>query len=118
MAQEKEIKISTHIISEIAIKANPTLLDILLSNLISNAIRHTSAQREVKIKIENKSVTISNPGEPFNFPNKIFDRFNRESRTAQGNGLGLAIVKKICDSDDLRLTYLYSDGSHHFKVEV
>lgn len=116
MALEKEIKITTHVLSEIAIKANPTLLDILLSNLISNAIRHTPAQREVKIKIENKSVTISNPGEPFNFPNKIFDRFNRESRTAQGNGLGLAIVKKICDSDDLQITYLYSDGSHHFTV--
>lgn len=117
MAQEKEIKITTHIISEIAIKTNPSLLEILLSNLISNAIRYTPAQNEVRIEIENKSITIRNPGEPFNFPNKIFYRFNRESRTTQGNGLGLAIVKKICDTEGIPITYLYSQGSHLFSID-
>jgi len=117
MAQEKEIKITTHIISEIAIKTNPSLLEILLSNLISNAIRYTPAQNEVRIEIEKKSITIRNPGEPFNFPNKIFDRFNRESRTTQGNGLGLAIVKKICDTEGIPITYHYSQGSHLFSID-
>jgi len=117
MAQEKEIKITTHIISEIAVKTNPSLLEILLSNLISNAIRYTPAQNEVRIEIEKKSITIRNPGEPFNFPNKIFDRFNRESRTTQGNGLGLAIVKKICDTEGIPITYHYSQGSHLFSID-
>lgn len=117
MAQEKEIKITTHIISEIAIKTNPSLLEILLSNLISNALRYTPAQNEVRIEIEKKSITIRNPGEPFNFPNKIFDRFNRESRTTQGNGLGLAIVKKICDTEGIPITYHYLQGSHLFSID-
>ena len=117
MAQEKEIKITTHIISEIAVKTNPSLLEILLSNLISNAIRYTPAQNEVRIEIEKKSITIRNPGEPFNFPNKIFDRFNRESRTTQGNGLGLAIVKKICDTEGIPITYHYLQGSHLFSID-
>jgi signal transduction histidine kinase len=117
MTLEKEIKITTHINSEFAIKVNPTLLDILLSNLISNAIKHTPAQKEVRIEIDKKSLTISNPGEPFNYPHKIFDRFNRESRIGHGNGLGLAIVKKICDTEDLQITYHYSDGNHYFKID-
>lgn len=117
MALEKEIKITTHIISEIAIKTNPSLLEILLSNLISNAIRYTPPQNEVTIEIEKKSITIRNPGEPFNFPHKIFDRFNRESRTVQGNGLGLAIVKKICDTEGIPITYHYSKGNHLFSID-
>lgn len=116
MALEKEIKITTHIISEIPIKTNPSLLEILLSNLISNAIRYTPAKNEIRIEIENKTITIGNPGEPFNFPNKIFDRFNRESRTTQGNGLGLAIVKKICDTEGIQCTYHYSNGNHLFSI--
>lgn len=117
MALEKEIKITTHIISEIAIKTNPSLLETLLSNLISNAIRYTPPQNEVTIEIEKKSITIRNPGEPFNFPHKIFDRFNRESRTVQGNGLGLAIVKKICDTEGIPITYHYSKGNHLFSID-
>jgi signal transduction histidine kinase len=116
MAQEKKVKIVTQVDSKAFVNGSPILFDILLSNLISNALRHSHEQSEIVIKIDSKSLQISNPGEPLKYPDKIFERFNRESRNNQGNGLGLAIVKKICDVEGFIVTYRFTDQNHVFSV--
>ncbi|HZY81865.1 MAG TPA: histidine kinase dimerization/phospho-acceptor domain-containing protein [Cyclobacteriaceae bacterium] len=100
------------------LKLNATLADILLSNLISNAFRHTTQKSEVVIKIGEGSWTISNPGAPLPIPaDRIFERFQKGTSNNDSLGLGLAIAKKICDSSGLTLTYLFSDSRHHFIVK-
>lgn len=91
------------------------LLEILLSNLISNAIRHAPAFTEVKIEVAD-SLIIKNSGSPLKWPDKIFNRFNQESRSSTGSGLGLAIAKKICEVENFQLDYFYKNSSHHFKI--
>ncbi|MDZ7649465.1 MAG: HAMP domain-containing sensor histidine kinase [Cytophagales bacterium] len=115
-ALEKQIKINTIINAESPIRVNPILLETLLNNLISNAIRHSQSQREITIRIEPQSLVISNPGNALKNPDKIFQRFNKESATPQGNGLGLAIVKKICDVEGINIYYHHSGGQHHFQI--
>jgi len=117
MAHDKGIKIITRIESEPILKGSPILLDILLSNLISNALRHTYKHSEIAIRVDTHALQISNPGEPLKHPDKIFERFNRESRNNQGNGLGLAIVKKICDVEGFTVDYRYCDKNHFFSVK-
>lgn len=78
-----------------------------LSNLISNAIRHTPPGQTVHVSLSNDSdkatVTIENPGPdiPAEHLPKLFDRFYRvdPSRQRKGDdaGLGLAIVKAIVE---------------------
>lgn len=116
MAQDKQAKIITAMESDLIVKTNSILLDILLSNFISNALRHTPEESEIIIQIKKHSLQISNPGEPLRNPDKIFERFNHESRSIQGNGLGLAIIKKICDIEGFTVKYYYSKGQHHFSV--
>lgn len=80
-----------------------------LSNLLSNALRHTAESQTIQITIQSIepnqiSLTIDNPGEPIaeeHLP-RIFDRFYRvdpsRQRNTEGAGLGLAITKSIIES--------------------
>ncbi len=116
LATDKEIKINLETNSELLVKTNPILLDILLSNLISNAIRHTPEKNQIMIRIDKRSLQISNPGDALKNPEKIFQRFNRESRNTQGSGLGLAILKMICEIEGFEVSYNYTQNQHQFIV--
>ena len=114
-AEVKKMKTTVTDESETKVNVNPTLLDILLSNLISNGLKHSPEESELKIHIEKNTLHILNQGEPLKNPEKLFQRFNRESRTATGSGLGLAIVKEICDVEGFKIDYNFN-GQHGFKV--
>lgn len=79
-----------------------------LSNLLSNAIRHTPAGHAVSVLLSSidtahVSLTVQNAGAeiPAEHLLKIFDRFYRvdpsRQRQSEGGGLGLAIVKSIIE---------------------
>lgn len=112
----REINITVNAAKDLVIKANSILFEILISNLISNALRHAPIKTEVLIKIEKETLTVLNSGPPLKSPEKIFNRFNQESRSSQGSGLGLAILKKICEVENFSIHYYYSNSSHHFQV--
>ena len=80
-----------------------------ISNLLSNALRHTARGGRVEITIDSSAaghvrVAVSNSGEtisPSQLP-RLFDRFYRAdpARSGEGthSGLGLAIVKSIVEA--------------------
>jgi len=87
------------------VHADRVMVQRVVSNLLSNAIRYTPKGERVSVRIERSqegtSVTVSNPGEPVaaeHLPH-LFERFYRvdpgRSRSQGGTGLGLAIVKSI-----------------------
>jgi K+-sensing histidine kinase KdpD len=92
------------------------LLEVLVSNLVSNAVRHAPANSGIVIEGDKSSIKVCNAGAPLENPAKIFDRFHRESRTTLGNGLGLSIVKKICDVAGFAIDYRYAGGRHQFTI--
>jgi signal transduction histidine kinase len=98
------------------LNTNVALLEILISNLISNAVRFSPAGGSVTIQIADQELTVSNTGEALLNPDKIFNRFHRESSQKNGIGLGLTISKQICKVLDFELSYAYSDNNHRFKV--
>ncbi len=79
-----------------------------LSNLISNAIRHTHQGHTVQVSLathgDKAIVLVENPGMeiPVDHLPRLFDRFYRVDPSRQckgdGAGLGLAIVKSIVDA--------------------
>jgi len=104
-------------ISPLSIRANPTLLEVLLTNLFHNAIRHTNANGKVIVNVTNQVLTVTNTGNPLIMnPEKMFERFSKEGRSENSSGLGLAIVKKICDTSLYRLNYNFQSGVHTFSV--
>ncbi|HEY5749316.1 MAG TPA: HAMP domain-containing sensor histidine kinase [Chryseolinea sp.] len=115
-AEEKGIAIEKSLPQSIALNANPVLVEVLISNLVSNAIRHARPQSVVSVIAAPSSVTITNEGPPLVYPEKIFHRFHRESKNI-GSGLGLSIVKKICDVSGYQISYLHNSNTHRFQIK-
>src|SRR5580692_9321703 len=77
---------------------NGYLADILLNNLLINAIRHNQDGGDLSIRLRESSLRITNSGPALSFnPDTIFDRFVKGAHSG-GTGLGLAIVRQICDN--------------------
>lgn len=116
-ASEKSIALKLDIQSNFNLQFNATLIDILFSNLLSNAIRHGHLQSTVLITIEDGVWQIQNEGEPLAIaPEKIFDRFQKSTTHAASTGLGLAIVKEICDTSGLTIQYQFQNNKHRFII--
>jgi signal transduction histidine kinase len=99
------------------IHSNPDLTDILITNLINNAILHTPAGGNMEITSGNGKVEIRNSGKPLPFPaENLFYRFQKGNhpKASEGNGLGLAIAKQICNTCHFDIAYRYEDGYHVF----
>jgi two-component system heavy metal sensor histidine kinase CusS len=96
------------------------LLRRALTNLVSNALRYTSAGHSIQIVIASEGQSVSlrarNPGPPI--PGEclphIFNRFYRvdpaRSKREEGHGLGLAIVKAVVQMHGGRVFARSLDG--------
>lgn len=104
--------------TDINIEANKTLLEILLSNLLSNAIRHNVQDGSIRIILKEHELIIQNSGRiyPLN-QEKLFQRFQKESTDSASLGLGLEIVKKICLLNHYVIQYRFTDQLHTFSVQ-
>ncbi|MGV3630609.1 MAG: sensor histidine kinase [Bacteroidota bacterium] len=93
-------------------RMNRDLAVILLSNLIKNAITHNSAEKFIRIYMDEQSFSISNSGQllPLD-PERIFTRFYKASEKNSSTGLGLSIIKAITEHYHLSVNYMY-DGVH------
>lgn len=99
------------------VNMDPYLAEVLCNNLISNAIKHDLSKKYIAISFTNETLIISNSGiEAIKSPEKLFNRFYKESKSNHSTGLGLAIVKKICDLYDFKIAYQFREGRHIFSV--
>ena len=94
-----------------------------LSNLLANAIRHTSTGGSVTIRLTLESdhavIAVENPGtiSPEKLPH-LFDRFytGDPARSSGGTGLGLAIVRSIVDVHGGRISASTTAGRTVFEM--
>lgn len=91
------------------------LADIMLNNLIANAIRHNLKGGEISITLTATALSISNTGENAPLNERLFERFSK-SVTSEGTGLGLAISKQICNLYGFTLHYQFAANLHQFTV--
>ncbi|WP_316831517.1 HAMP domain-containing sensor histidine kinase [Pedobacter aquatilis] len=91
------------------------LADILLNNLISNAIRHNEKGGCIQIMLTDQTLTVANTGEKIPLQINLFERFSKSAQS-EGMGLGLAITKQICSLYQFELAYTYTGDMHFFSI--
>lgn len=114
----KQIDVSVHLEQKVVFVLNPLLADILINNLLSNALRHNIEKGKITVYSENQEITISNTGKENEMDvSRLFRRFAKQSTSSDSNGLGLAIVYEICKNHDLELNYRYSNKMHCMTIK-
>ncbi|MDH6311127.1 signal transduction histidine kinase [Dysgonomonas sp. PFB1-18] len=89
---------------------NSSLTEILLSNLLSNAVRHNRAEGWIDIYLDKYNLIISNTckiGQETS--NNLFNRITFHNKVEDSLGLGLNIVKSICDKNGYTIEYDYPE---------
>jgi signal transduction histidine kinase len=115
--EEKQIAVSRMENGDAVLPANRVLIEILVSNLIGNAIRHNYYQGKINIDHDPQSFTIRNTGrENALNEHKIFRRFQKESPHADSTGLGLEISMRIATLYGYAISYSHIQGEHCFRV--
>jgi two-component system heavy metal sensor histidine kinase CusS len=100
-----------------------------ISNLLSNAIRHTADGERVRVRIDRDGtdrvrLTVENPGAPIEPEHlaRIFDRFYRvdpaRQRSTEGAGLGLAITQSIVKAHHGTLRAASANGLTRFELSL
>lgn len=114
----QEIQIEKNYVGKFKVEMSDTLAEILIANLVQNAIRHNIEEDGlIKVEINKEAFIISNLGLPPKISTEaLFRRFRRDSEVEESLGLGLSIVKRICEQSDLEVKYNYENGFHILKV--
>lgn len=103
--EEKQIELTrTEVPAEVVIAIDTRLFQIIVSNLVSNAIKymHAPGKLELSYQLEGNTLTVvvadNGIGIPAGELDKLFTKFyrasNAQSHQAEGTGLGLYIVKQ------------------------
>lgn len=117
IAEFKEVEIIFSENSELLVKADAALINIIVSNLLRNAIFHNIKSGKVEVKIDAKKLNVLNTGTDHSLSHeKIFTRFQKSEQHQSGSGLGLAIVKAIAELYDFSVSYDFKNGMHEFSV--
>jgi len=117
VARLKSLKIEKDLSDKHRLYIDPFLLDIVLKNLLRNALRYGTQDGPIWIKTTGDSLLVSNYGHPLDEnPEKIFERFFRKNGSQSAQGLGLSLVKKICDLNHLTVSYNYENQQHFFII--
>ena len=105
-AGDKNIKI-TYEFSERPfppVKADPMMINRVITNLLDNALKYTNPGGTINIKVSNMDRQIlvqfadTGIGIPEDQRQYIFDTFYRASREGKGSGLGLSIARTIIEA--------------------
>jgi signal transduction histidine kinase len=103
--------------SDVQLAANPSLMEILVNNLLRNAYLHNVSGGYVQIQLSRTELLIGNSGPPIEGdPERLFDRFKKGREDNRTTGLGLALVHQICQLYRYRLHYSYHSGIHQLRV--
>jgi signal transduction histidine kinase len=110
MAIQMEVGIQLECPEEFMIQADPEEMEIILNNLISNAVKYNKIGGKVvcRLKNSNKKLVIEVEDTGIGIPEEdiptLFREFVRlrqkETKHIMGSGLGLSIVKRLIDLYD------------------
>lgn len=117
LMEMKSISLHTDIEENVMVSFHPSLADILLMNLFSNAIRHNYEKGIIRVKLNNRMLLIQNTGLRPEIPtDQLFQRFKKSNQSDDSIGLGLSIVKRISEVSRFKINYTYDEPWHSIEI--
>jgi two-component system OmpR family sensor kinase len=121
LIEMKSLRLDAKIAEKVYVPLNPALADLLITNLVSNAIRHNEAPAGergwIMVNLAKEGLMISNTGREPQVPVvELFERFKKGNPGGDSIGIGLAIVRQICDLTGFTIQYQFHDGIHTLAV--
>jgi signal transduction histidine kinase len=96
---------------------NVEIFNMLINNLMINAIRHNSQNGVINITLKPNELIIENTGAEKRIEKEnLFERFKPYTTSNDSVGLGLSIIKKIADFLEWDLSYEFQDNLHIFRL--
>jgi signal transduction histidine kinase len=110
-AEARGVALSAEVDEGIEAQLAPDKFERVLSNLVTNALRHTPTDGSVAVRVEQRAddlllrIEDSGEGLPAEAPGRMFDRFWRadRARSGSGAGLGLAIARGLVEAHGGRI---------------
>jgi len=113
----KELKVNWERNEAVTVHAHPELSEILISNLVGNAIKHNAKKGEITIDVHPGGFSITNTSPSVvSQPSEMFRRFSKADASSTSLGLGLSISEKICHRYGWRITYSTNGNKHTVSV--
>jgi len=113
----KDVKIHLKEEAQLSVKMDASLANVIISNLLRNAVFHNNTNGSVVVEITEKNIKISNTSSNLKLDEKlIFIRFYKPGNKSMGTGLGLAIIKAISDLYSFKIFYSYNNSMHLFQI--
>jgi signal transduction histidine kinase len=117
-AKAKSINIKMDLQEDALIFINKDQLEILFSNLLTNAINHNYTDGEIFLLLNKEELIIENTGKPLLInTERVFERFIKNDPAGESTGLGLTIVKRICELNQMEICYNNNDSIHNITVK-
>lgn len=127
LAEERQVQL-TRIGEVSAARGDRLMLRRALTNLLSNAIRHTPDGQAITVSLQQDdqgtAIEVANRGDaiPPEHLDHLFERFYRVDRSRQRNsdgaGLGLAIAKSIVEAHGGTIAARSCDGINSFEIRL
>jgi len=115
----KDIRVELIEQANLTQRFNADLADILITNLLKNAIVHNYEGGLIRITVMDNGFEIANTGKKQALdPEKVFTRFYKSPEQTSSTGLGLAIVKAIAQFHRAHVSYTYTDNLHRIRFEL
>ncbi len=115
LAKEKELQIDNRLTHQQAY-INPSVMKLILSNLISNAIKHSTLGGLIRIGEREGELFIENSCSPEE-QEKLAQSFSENaSRKAKGSGMGIFVVKSLLEHEKLPYHFEMQDDRLSFFI--
>lgn len=113
--RDKNLRVNCQV-EDITLFTSLYQMEILVNNLLTNAIRHNRVGGLINIRLTGNGLMVQNTGEGEALNSEdIFKRFNK-SAGSEGSGLGLTISRQICQNMGFSLVYKFVPPLHSFNV--
>jgi two-component system, OmpR family, sensor histidine kinase QseC len=114
--RQKNLNIETRL-NPVSIVINKPLINILVSNMIINSIKHNQQDGFIRITLTENSLCIVNSGNiPTNHPSETIEEVQFNFKPFKSLGLGLEIIKRICRIYNFGMNYSAENEVH--KIEI